>query len=493
MPYSLGLAGSRHSSLRNKITPLPDFVLEALNQSQGRSPIPTRTPPPPPQPDQFDLIGGEAQLQREAEARLLDSKLNGAPSNTPTKSPTPNVNLSRSISTDGLARCLSNHGSAKKRLLALEAACNNVKTPPISPHLRTRLLHTTSPAAATMKKNQAMAQLKAKHSWGKLRSVVQAGFGMAVAAATTKAVESAMAQLYEPGTGTTTGTTTTTAPETTPPHKHKPRRVITPRMPDGRIVPSWQPPPNKCLPLLAVQPRDIALLRVCKIPREWAEQWLSGHDVVVQGKKRPTKKRKLDYKKGDRVQSTDPAFATDPSLFKGVYQGTVVRVYKGTSGTNEHTGTKGHKEHKGTKGHNGNASSFKVRFDDRRLGVKRVHVSALEEVPLVSPTAATKSAMSFEDARAVLPHSHTFLFADTGRFVTDVVDRPRLLALLRDHPLGPTPSTLREVVRGMKRERPPDGGPSGATFDRRLADGLGECGWVVGWLGSGRIGGGGEC
>jgi len=225
MPYSLGLAGSRHSSLRNKITPLPDFVLEALNQSQGRSPIPTRTPPPPPQPDQFDLIGGEAQLQKEAEARLLDSKLNGAPSNTPTKSPTtrtarttrttPNVNLSRSISTDGLARCFSNHGSAKKRLLALEAACNNVKTPPISPHLRTRLLHTTSPSAASMKKNQAMAQLKAKHSWGKLRSVVQAGFGMAVAAATTKAVESAMAQLYEPGTGTTTGTTTTTTTGTT--------------------------------------------------------------------------------------------------------------------------------------------------------------------------------------------------------------------------------------------------------------------------------------
>ena len=82
--------------------------------------------------------------------------------------------------------------------------------------------------------------------------------------------------------------------------------------------------------------------------------------------------------------------------------------------------------------------------------------------------------MSFEDARAVLPHSHTFLFGDTGRFVTTVLDRPRLLALLRDHALGPTPDTLKEVVQGMKRERPADGGPSGATFDRRLADGLGE-------------------
>ena len=55
-----------------------------------------------------------------------------------------------------------------------------------------------------------------------------------------------------------------------------------------------------------------------------------------------------------------------------------------------------------------------------------------------------------------------------------VLDRPRLLALLRDHALGPTPDTLKEVVQGMKRERPADGGPSGATFDRRLADGLGE-------------------
>ena len=98
----------------------------------------------------------------------------------------------------------------------------------------------------------------------------------------------------------------------------------------------------------------------------------------------------------------------------------------------------------------------------------------------ISPTAnggsgrenrAKRSAMSWDAARGALPHAHTYLFRATGRFVTTVLDRQRVLDQLRNHPMGPSPSTLAEVVRSMKAERPIDEGPGPATFDRTLSDG----------------------
>ena len=410
---AIGLAGSRHSTLRDKIVPLPLFVQQAMNLSFGRTPIPTNIKLPQQQRNQFDYFGGEARLREEAEARALETKLNSdgednnpernSNSNSPTSSSSQyypasgKVPLRLSVNAEGLARCLAGHEEARKKLQVLEAACKSIKATPVSQHL----LDLLSNSRKNKKKKQSSSKKKtttvkevAKKSWGKLKNVVQSGFGMSIAAAQTKAVEQAMANIDTNGDGKSVLLTLDSIAQingsnnkmTKTKKTRLTRRVKTPRLKDGRVVPPWQPPPNQCLPFLKVRPRDVALLRVCKIPRKWAEQWLSGRDV----------------------ESTSSGIFSPTSL--------------------------------------PSSSSF--------------------------ITKVKKSAMSFEDARVVLPHSHTYLFQHTGRFVTTVLDRTRLLNMLRVHPLGPTPETLQETVSMLKAERPADGGPSGATFDRRLADNL---------------------
>jgi hypothetical protein len=402
--YAHGLSGSKHSTLRNKIVPLPDFVQEAMDRSMGRLAIPKKKESPKRPYNQFDLCGGEAKLREEAAARALESKLNGNDDETPettkkykTSKLAPQVKLSVSISADGLARCFAGDSPAKKSLQSLEAVCKSIHAKPVSPKILNALAtkeNNSSTAHKKSKKTAALVQNVAKKSWAKLRSVVKAGFGMAVEAANTKAVEKAMSSTTGKGAlAALDSIADVKSKEEKIENKHKLRRVITPRMLDGRIVPPWQPPPNHNLPLLKVKPRDVALLRVCKIPRSWAEQWLSGHDI--DSKYSPTCSK---YSPTSSKQST------------------------------------------GSRGSGGNDGSGKVK----------------------------KSAISFDDARIVLPHCHTFLFH--GRFVTTILDRSRLLAMLRDHPIGPTPETLNEVVKILKSERPRDGGPSGATYDRRIAD-----------------------
>ena len=75
---SVGLAGSRHSTLRDKIRALPDFVERAMDMSMGRAavtPPPKRTATPPPGP--YDFVGGEAALKAKEEAIALERKLSG--------------------------------------------------------------------------------------------------------------------------------------------------------------------------------------------------------------------------------------------------------------------------------------------------------------------------------------------------------------------------------------------------------------------------------
>ena len=402
---ALGLAGSRNSSLRDKIIPLPDYVQEAMERSFGRSSIPSKQPLPPRKQDQFDYCGGEARRREEEEARALEDKLNGKPqpqtsatsSSHTFSSSSSKRKLKSSISAEGLAQCLKGHDDAAQRILSIEAACKRVRARPVAPHLLNLLASPKrSLLSSTSSSSTESIQKSAKKSWGKLRNAVRGGFGMATAAAQTKAVSAAMASIEENGTKESTmlalqsisdGGGSRVAEEMMKKKKKKKvRRVITPRTSYGGLVPPWLPSPNAHLPTLKVVPRDVAILRVCQIPREWAEQWLSGHDVE------------------------EPRYSPSSTSVSSA----------------------------------GSKSSRKVK----------------------------QSAMSFDDARHALPHSHTFLFHHTGRFVTTVINRSRLLEELREHPMGPSLATLKEVVARLKAERPEDGGPSGATFDRRAADGV---------------------
>ena len=235
----------------------------------------------------------------------------------------------------------------------------------------------------------AKTRANAKKRWGKVRNVVRGTLGLAAAAA---AMRGGLDEASKLSDGVSTSVEKVSAGSAAALHNHersdatnklRPRR--SPRLPDGRIVPPWMAPPGYSLPLAKAIPRDIALLRVCEIPRNWAEQWLSGRDVDS---------------------------ATAISMRDG--------------------------QHAGSSPKGGGR--------------------------------AKRSAMSWDAARIALPHAHTYLFRATGRFVTVVLDRQRVLSMLRNHPIGPSPSTLKEIIRELKAERPLDSGPGPATFDRRLAD-----------------------
>ena len=423
---NIGLAGSRHSSLRDKILPLPDFVQQAMNLSFGRTAIPTKLNKLPKSLNQFDYFGGEARLLQEAEEARLNKLLEDDDSDSEEQNQNPSVKkkekkgagypttgkvkLSVSISSQGLARCLAGHQEARERLQTLEAACQKVHATPVSQHLLDLLSNSKKKAMSATKKTvttKTSVSIKqvAKKSWGKLRNVVQSGFGMSMAAAQTKAVEEAMSKIDE-GDGKSallalSALDTLAVSQSKKTETKRTRRKKTPRLKDGRIVPPWQPPPNECLPALKVKPRDVALLRVCKIPREWAEQWLSGKDAPPE------------------IPITNIVPLSNKKGFK---------------------------------------SSTSMSSMSLITNKKTKHV----------PGKVKKSAMSWNEARSTLPHSHTYLFQHTGRFVTTLLDRSRLLKMLREHPMGPTPETLHASVAVLKAERPHDSGPSGATFDRRI-------------------------
>ncbi len=417
--------GSRFSKLATRITPLPDFVQQAMDLSFGRRPVPDpprRTESPR---GQFSLVGGEAQLQAAREARALERKLSGEEldgggNGKKTKKKRARgkaalfklgnadaVPLSRSISARGLSRALAGHPESSKRMLALEKACRSVKAKKLtaleryglsSPASKQSPRHSPTPkspsAVFPSPKATGEGANKAKKRWSKLKNAVRGTFGLSKAAKeTAKANKDMMVDSTDDVAPAAAGATslspvaTATTASALNGSKSAPRIVLrnrSPRLADGRVVPPWEAPPRETLPAYKPLPRDIAVLRVCMIPREWAEQWLSGRDISPEEERRRR-----------RAQ------------------------------------------------HQATAS--------RRNA---------------------KSAMSWEDARAMLPHAHTYL-ARSGRFETTVLDRRDVLARVRGHPVGPSPKTLREVVRAIKQEYLlPKGGPGPATFDRARADGI---------------------
>ena len=438
---AVGLAGSRNSTLRDKILQLPDFVQEAMDQSMGRSPIrtaPRRTQSPPPGP--YEFHGGEARLQAEREAQDLERKLEGenvdkkkhVSKTLPTR--LRKANLSRSISAAGLSRCLEGHADSQKRLMRVEQICSSASAPKLDKSIIYSVKKGGVEADASSRKNRmkggmpshlkhpserrtsAASSKLAKGRWKKVRNVIRGGLGLASAAAAMRKGLQETSILTEKTEGRDKSGPSTDSPNHVSQqlagtkslrNRLHPRR--SPRLPDGRIVPPWIAPPSYSLPLNKAMPRDIALLRVCRIPREWAEQWLSGRDSddkTTQANARRVKEKERLQISGDKSGNRDTR----------------------------------HRASVGSK--------------DRSVNKKR----------------AKRSAMSWDAARTALPHSHTYLFRSTGRFVTVILDRQRILAMLREHPMGPSQSSLAEIVNKVKSERPDDGGPGPATFDRALAD-----------------------
>jgi hypothetical protein len=465
----VGLAGSRHSTLRDKIRELPDFVQRALDVSMGRAPVaavlsnkdlhkPSRRPPCGP----YDFVGGEAAARANQERRALERKLSGdidVPADgAATKNHHPvsaagrggvgvgaldrvklsRVKLAQSGSADGLARCLAGHAASQRRLLRVEELCAGVSAPRLGGRTTHALVGRRGGGAGgsgasrpnrmtggapehlrdyerSPKLSRAEQGARAKKRWGKVRNVMRAGIGLAAAAAATRGgldeasvlSQNALTRASEhAGEGGAIADMTNNRNRNSYSNGHgnnnassggnnirlRPRR--SPRLPDGRIVPPWMAPPGYALPLTKAVPRDIALLRVCRIPREWAEQWLSGRDV-------------------------------DDAAAAGMRTKQQQQQQRNNNSPMNKNGSGGGK----------------------------------------------RSTMSWDAARVALPHAHTYLFRATGRFVTSVLDRRRVLALLRKHPMGPSPSTLAQVVQSMKAERPLDDGPGPATFDRTMSDG----------------------
>ena len=210
---SVGLAGSRHSTLRDKIRALPDFVERAMDMSMGRAavtPPPKRTATPPPGP--YDFVGGEAALKAKEEAIALERKLSGDIASESSGSAEKKVarvggsktkvKLSVSASAEGLARCLAGHSEYQKRLRRVEEICGGVSAPRLGKHIiqalggrggtdkdgssrRNRMMGGT-PAHLVdnrQKLSRAKTRANAKKRWGKVRNVVRGTLGLAAAAA----------------------------------------------------------------------------------------------------------------------------------------------------------------------------------------------------------------------------------------------------------------------------------------------------------------------